>query len=259
MARREKFALALVVTVALHAAVLLLAVPRLSGLTTTGETSATVMPDVEVTSTVAVSDAKPPEDEASPALPSPVVAEAPKPLPEKIEIAASEPPTPAPPAAKPPAPPAEPAPKVLPAPVVKTPVQPEPKAAVKPIAKPAPKPPTKPEPKAAVNAGDKAAKTTPSGKTAAVIPANSNYANLVRQHLARYAGALPPGANGEARVQFVVQLDGRVSDVHLVKQSGNAGLDAVALNLPRQAQPLPLPGKSPQRLEVPVQAMAAAP
>ena len=259
MARREKFALALGITIALHAAVLLLAVPRLSGLTTTGETSTTVMPDVDVTSTVAVSDAKPSEDESSSVQPTAVIAETPKPLPEKIEIAASEPPAPAPPAAKSPAAVAVPTPKALPPPVVKTPVKVEPKPVVKPAAKPAPKPPAKPEPKVAVKAGDKAAKATPSGKTAAVIPANSNYANQVRQHLARFAGALPPGANGEARVQFVVQLDGRVSDVHLVKQSGNAGLDAVALNLPRQAQPLPLPGKSPQRLEVPVQAMAATP
>ncbi|MES2885883.1 MAG: TonB family protein [Pseudomonadota bacterium] len=94
---------------------------------------------------------------------------------------------------------------------------------------------------------------------ATVISADASYANRVRQHLARYAGALPPGASGEARVQFVVQPDGRVSNVLLVMRSGNAGLDSVALSLPTLAQPLPLPGPLPQRLEVPVQAIATAP
>lgn len=92
----------------------------------------------------------------------------------------------------------------------------------------------------------------------AALSVNREYASFVRQHLARFAGALPAGAAGEARVQFVVQLDGRVSEVFLVKRSGNAGLDAVALSLPVKAQPLPLPGARPQRLEVPVQAIAAS-
>ena len=100
------------------------------------------------------------------------------------------------------------------------------------------------------------------GESAADAPtavsADSEYAGRVRQHLARFAGALPAGASGEVRVQFVVQLDGRVSEVFLAKRSGNAGLDAVALNLPGKAQPLPLPGAMPQRLEVPVQAIASS-
>lgn len=91
----------------------------------------------------------------------------------------------------------------------------------------------------------------------AAVSADSAYASLVRQHLARFAGALPAGASGEARVQFVVQLDGRVSEVFLAQRSGHAGLDAVALSLPSKAQPLPLPGATPQRLEVPVQAIAS--
>lgn len=90
------------------------------------------------------------------------------------------------------------------------------------------------------------------------VSADSEYASLVRQHLARFAGVLPPGAAGEARVQFVVQLDGRVSEVFLAKLSGNAALDAIALSLPGKAQPLPLPGATPQRLEVPVQAIASS-
>ena len=93
----------------------------------------------------------------------------------------------------------------------------------------------------------------------AALSGDSEYANRVRQHLARFAGALPAGASGEARVRFVVQLDGRVSEVFLAKPSGNEGLDAVALSLPRKAQPLPLPGAVPQRLEVPVQAIASSP
>ena len=88
----------------------------------------------------------------------------------------------------------------------------------------------------------------------AAISTDRNYASRVRQHLGRFAGALPAGASGEARVQFVVEVDGLVSDVHLVQFSGHAGLDAMALNLPTQAQPLPLPGQLPQRLEVPLQA-----
>lgn len=95
------------------------------------------------------------------------------------------------------------------------------------------------------------------GDSTAVIAADSDYANRVRQHLARFAGALPPGVRGEARVQFVVQRDGRVTDVQLVRRSGHEELDALALSLPRNAQPLPLPGAVPQRLEVPVQAATA--
>jgi TonB family protein len=92
-----------------------------------------------------------------------------------------------------------------------------------------------------------------------VMNAGSAYARRVREHLAQFAGALPPGASGEARVQFVVETDGRVSDVQLVKRSGHLGLDAVALSLPEIAQPLPRPGDSPQRLEVPVQAIPQPP
>lgn len=89
----------------------------------------------------------------------------------------------------------------------------------------------------------------------AVATASNGYGRRVREHLARFAGNLPPGATGEARVQFVVQPDGRVSEVRLVKRSGHLGLDAVALSLPEIAQPLPSPGERAQRLEVPVQAV----
>lgn len=132
--------------------------------------------------------------------------------------------------------------------------------------KPRPKPAApKPEPQPRPTARPLEEKSRPSpietgdGGNGPVISADASYANRVRQHLARYAGALPPGASGEARVQFVVQPDGRVSNVLLVMKSGNAGLDSVALSLPTLAQPLPLPGPLPQRLEVPVQAIAAAP
>lgn len=98
----------------------------------------------------------------------------------------------------------------------------------------------------------------PGAGSPTVVSGDSEYASRVRQHLARFAGALPAGAVGEARVQFVVQPDGRVSEVLLVKPSGNEGLDAVARSLPAKAQPLPLPGPEPQRLEVPVQAVATS-
>ncbi|MES2682313.1 MAG: TonB family protein [Pseudomonadota bacterium] len=162
----------------------------------------------------------------------PVVAAVPKPVKPKPEKAKPQPPKP-----------------VLPAqPQPKKPGVAKPKTAVAAAAKTL----------AAAEAGKKPAASTAAGKaTPAVVNADSSYANRVRQHLARFAGSLPPGANGEARVQFVVQPDGQVTNVQLVKLSGHAGLDSVALNLPTLAQPLPLPGESPQRLEVPVQAIAA--
>lgn len=175
----------------------------------------------------------------------PVVAAAPKPVkpkPEKAKPEQPKTPLPKPAATAQPLPkPEKPKPEVAKpkvpaatAAAAKTPAAPE--AVKKPASSPAP---------------------TAGKATAAVVNADSSYANRVRQHLARFAGSLPPGANGEARVQFVVQPDGQVTNVQLVKMSGHAGLDSVALNLPTLAQPLPLPGDSPQRLEVPVQAIAA--
>ena len=147
-----------------------------------------------------------------------------------------------------------------------TPDDKQPEESIPSSEKPKPKPlAPKPEPEPRQASKPEAEKPKPKpieadgGSTATVISADASYANRVRQHLARYAGALPPGASGEARVQFVVQPDGRVSNVLLVMKSGNAGLDSVALSLPTLAQPLPLPGPLPQRLEVPVQAIAAAP
>jgi protein TonB len=87
------------------------------------------------------------------------------------------------------------------------------------------------------------------------IAGPDNYAQRVRQHLASFVGPLSTGGGGEARVQFVVQPNGRVSQVELVRRSGNPALDMMALALPRKAQPLPIPEGGPQRLEVPVQAL----
>lgn len=133
--------------------------------------------------------------------------------------------------------------------------EPAPKAA-----KRKPNSPKRPDP-ATVDVSDSAASVgaTPVASSDGVKSADASYAQKVRQHLGAFAGALPPGAQGEARVQFVVMPDGRVSQVQLVQRSGHDALDEMALSLPRQAQPLPLPGPQPQRLEVPLQAVAAGP
>jgi outer membrane biosynthesis protein TonB len=61
-----------------------------------------------------------------------------------------------------------------------------------------------------------AAAAMPAAMTAANL---DNYARRVRSHLAKYMSELPPGAKGEARVQFTVKSDGFVSDVKLVHAS----------------------------------------
>ena len=256
MARIKKVAVALTVAVAAHAAVLVYGVaPRVEGLAD-GEASARIEPSAD--DTPQRSDEDRPidigfDDRPEPETPQPV--EPPKP--KLAEVAkATPPPTPV---AKPAAPvaKAEAKPPPKPAPAAKPPV------AIA-AAKPAPKPEVKPEVKPAAPKPAAASKpSSPSGSgsaggTVAAITADAGYANRVRQHLGRFAGALPPGAVGEARVQFVVQPDGRVTEVQLVKRSGSAGLDALALSLPVTAQPLPLPGAVPQRLEVPLQAAGPA-
>lgn len=252
MARIKKVAVALTVAVAAHAAVLVYGVaPRVEGLAD-GEASARIEPSAD--DTPQRSD----EDRSidigfddSPEPETPQAVEPPKP--RLAEVAkATPPPTPAP----------KPAASVA---KVEAKTEPKPAPAAKPpvaiaAAKPAPKPEVKPAaPKpSAVSKPASPSGGGSAGGTVAAITADAGYANRVRQHLGRFAGALPPGAVGEARVQFVVQPDGRVTEVQLVKRSGSAGLDALALSLPVSAQPLPLPGAVPQRLEVPLQAAGPA-
>lgn len=155
-----------------------------------------------------------------------------------------------------PKPESKPAPKVEPEVAAKPPAS-EAKAVAKVEARPAsanrPAVPAKP---AASTPDRRPAPASTGTGTRPVQTAGVDYGNRVRQHLARFAGALPAGAVGEAKVQFVVQPDGRVTDLKLVKASGHAGLDALAMSLPLNAQPLPLPGAVAQRLEVPIQAAA---
>jgi len=261
MERPQKAAVAATVVVALHAGLFYLLAPRLEGFTenpaaaVVSAAEGDVVPDITTPRSsdealdvgfVAPSEepeALPPEplkvaSEPKPEPPTKIEPEpvVPEPVAEKIKLAATE---------------SKPAPKLAP---------------IKPVVAAAPAKPAKsakPD-KPAKLAAAKDKSTSPkaptgNSKTPIAISTDTGYASRVRQHLARHAGALPPGAHGEARVQFVVQVNGRVTDVHLVKFSGNAGLDAVALNLPTQAQPLPLPGPTAQRLEVPVQAMASPP
>lgn len=225
MRRAGRLPVAFAMAVVVHAGLLIYGfAPKLDGLTDVpGETAGPVAADASITSpseTAAVAADQDKVLEADAAL------DIDWPAPEE-----AQPEQPAPSSEKPKPKSAAPKP------------EPEPRQAAKPVAE-------KPKPKPIEADG---------GSTATVISADASYANRVRQHLARYAGALPPGASGEARVQFVVQPDGRVSNVLLVMKSGNAGLDSVAMSLPTLAQPLPLPGPLPQRLEVPVQAIAAAP
>lgn len=235
MASIKKVAVALAVALGAHAAVLVYGVaPRVEGLAGRSEDG----PELPADEPAEISDADRSIDIGFGESPEPAAPAQVEPAkPQLAEVAKAVPaPRPAPPVAKPepkPAPPAKPA-----APVT--------------AAKPAPKP-------AAAKPAAPAAARGAGGGTAATVTADAGYANRVRQHLGRYAGALPPGAVGEARVQFVVQPDGRVTEVQLVKRSGSAALDALALNLPVQAQPLPLPGAVPQRLEVPLQVAAPAP
>ena len=224
MRRTQKLTMALGIALALHAVVLLYVfAPQLDGLTAVpGETSLYAVPTPDTAGDIAVDIPN-----ASKALEADAALDIDWPVPEEKAVIE-----------EPPATIDKPKPRPVPA---KS--EPEPRPAAK-------LPETKPQARS-VEAGR--------NDSAPIISADASYANRVRQHLARYAGALPPGASGEARVQFVVQPDGRVSNVLLVMRSGNAGLDSVALSLPTLAQPLPLPGPLPQRLEVPVQAIAATP
>lgn len=88
-------------------------------------------------------------------------------------------------------------------------------------------------------------------------PAPRDYGDRVRRHLSRFAGDLPGTESGEARVRFTVGIDGAVSDVELLRSSGDPQLDEAALALPEQSAPLPSPGAAPVRLEVPVRASAS--
>lgn len=248
----KKVAVALTVAIAAHAAVLVYGVaPRVEGLTdgepgpyASGEPVADDTPqssDEDRSIDIGFGETSKPAPKAEPSKPK---------LAEVAEV------TPPPPEPKPePKAAAKPEPKLDSKPVV-----PPSKPAVV-AAKPAAKPESKPEPKPAPAkpAAVASARSAGGGSTVAAVMADAGYANRVRQHLGRFAGALPPGAVGEARVQFVVQPDGRVTEVQLVKRSGSSALDALALSLPVQAQPLPLPGAVPQLLEVPLQAAGPAP
>lgn len=254
MASIKKVAVALTVAVAAHAAVLVYGVaPRVEGLAD-GEAGPRASSEPLADEAPQSSDEDRPIDIGFDDTPEPGAAKPVElPKPRLAEVAR-------------PLPPPAPAPKpVVPVAKVEPQAEPKPAAAAKPpvavaAAKPAPKPEAKPAaarpsaPSKPATAGGQGV----AGGTVAAVTADAGYANRVRQHLGRFAGALPPGAVGEARVQFVVQPDGRVTEVQLVKRSGSAGLDALALSLPVTAQPLPLPGAVPQRLEVPLQAAGPA-
>jgi TonB family protein len=227
VARKSKLVLALGVTVALHAAVLFYALgPGLSGFTQ-NQNKAEAELTANSDDTLDIDWPQLPSDETDDAAADTSGATEP----DKLTPAASIP---------------TPAPAVAAKPTVVARPEPEPVAE-------APAKPAKSQPSVVASSSRQAAA---SASAPIIASADSNYAGRVRQHLARFAGTLPQGVTGEARVQFVVQPDGQVSDVVLVKRSGHLGLDTLALNLPRQAQPLPLPGGLPQRLEVPVQAVA---
>lgn len=253
----KKVAVALTVAIAAHAAVLVYGVaPRVEGLTE-GEPGPSASGEPVADNTPQSSD----EDRSIDIGFGETSKPAPKAEPSKPKLAEVAEVTPPPP----------PEPKPEPRPEPKAAAKPEPKLDSKPAlppskpavvaAKPAAKPESKPEPKpaSAKPAAVASARSAGGGSTVAAVMADAGYANRVRQHLGRFAGALPPGAVGEARVQFVVQPDGRVTEVQLVKRSGSSALDALALSLPVQAQPLPLPGAVPQLLEVPLQAAGPAP
>jgi len=120
--------------------------------------------------------------------------------------------------------------------------------------------PAVPSPAAAIAEGGPVAdRRRPSSPAAAgpAGPAPRDYGDRVRRHLSRFAGDLPGAESGEARVRFTVGVDGAVSDVELLRSSGDPQLDEAALALPEQSAPLPSPGAAPVRLEVPVRASAS--
>lgn len=83
-----------------------------------------------------------------------------------------------------------------------------------------------------------------------------SYLGRVRAHLNAYRTALPAdlSARGIVQVRFVVDLEGRVSQLQLARSSGSAALDQQALALVARASPLPAPSeRRALRLVVPVE------
>jgi protein TonB len=94
-----------------------------------------------------------------------------------------------------------------------------------------------------------AAAAAPQPTVAAAAPGNaeaSNYPGLVMRRIQRVRQARVR-AQGTALVAFTVGADGGLASVRLARASGNADLDAAALDHIRRAAPFPSPPPGAQR------------
>ena len=184
--------------------------------------------------------ARPPATESPPALALPPMIEEPEPP----QVAAPAPPevtetTPEPP------PEPEPVPKAVPAPQMAElapEAAPEVEAAPPPRPKPKPRPKAeRPKPKAKPADAAPLAASAPAQKTAkGGAQSPDQWAKAVLKQIRKVKKAKPP-AKGLVRVGFTIGADGGLAGIEVLKSSGDAGLDALALDHIRRAAPFPAP------------------
>jgi TonB family protein len=77
------------------------------------------------------------------------------------------------------------------------------------------------------------------------IPGGDMFLASVRAHLAKFRRELPPNiqTRGVVELRFKLSAEGTVSEARVAKSSGDAALDAEALNLLTRASPLPSRGR----------------
>ena len=157
-------------------------------------------------------------------------------------------PPPAPPVKKPEPPPEPPkpqAPETLPPPEPpkKQPPKPPAKPQPAPVAAPSPEPPPGAEPQRLGSASGAPAGAAAFGAAVAGLDnPDFTYGYYVDQMLAliRDQWVRPPlGGGVEATVHFVVQSDGRIADVRVVRSSGYSSFDLAGLRAVQAASPLP--------------------
>jgi protein TonB len=230
--------------VALHAALIALAVAWYTQRPSPGVTIPTIMVDMApATASPAPTpmDIAPgPEMQAADA--SPPEAAKPEPVQEQL---APTPPQPKPEVEAPPEQTTQPTPpKPEPAKIVPDPPKPMP-AKPKPVRAEA-KQPTEATPAPRTSAAPRAERQAPAasaisaGATAAAI---ASYNQLVAAHLQRFKQYPPAskaaGQQGTARLSFSLSRSGQVLASHLAGSSGHAALDGETLAMVRRAQPFP--------------------
>jgi len=196
-----------------------------------------------------------PEVEQPPEPPAPPEPPEVKPEPPPPPPPPPEPPPPPPPELPPPPPPPEPVPppvELPPPPVVAPPKVEAPDAAViapPPKPKPQPKPvqkapPPKPQDPPPAPPPPPASEPIKTGITeqpteAQVAQARATYASKLLQEIRSHR--LPAIGAGTTQVAFIVNAQGEMTQVHIVRSSGNTDLDAIALRMVQAAHPGPPP------------------